>query len=293
MAPQTMKIPKVLLNESNYRPACKRRKMKWENTLCLGLEWELENVVKTNNTRTEDLKKVDKVINDYSKLLGVTNPFYYKTDCSVNNGVEFVTVPITLQYVHNKMPLHEVAEFMNTNTNFKATHDCGIHVHLDRDFFTELELTKLRVFFSVNATPLGKFSKRQPNKLHDWAAFERGYTVTDFIHGQKKNDDIMHSRRFACSFCSNIFRKKKDAYGRIVPVDKPKTIEIRLFASTTNPDRLVAILQFCDALAFFIKTHSIIAISKRSCWKTFVEWCKDTNRYNHLIKELENDNLAS
>jgi len=286
MPPQTMTKPKELLNQSSYRPKKQKRKMKWENTLCLGLEWELD-VISMNRidyTRTEDLEKVDKLLRNCSRKLQTTNPFYYKYDCSVDKGVEFVTVPVTLQYIHNKMALYKVAEFINTQTSFRATDQCGIHVHLDKDFFTPLEISKLRIFFSVNIPYLSKFSKRKEKQLMDWSRFESGYRVKDFVNGYRKEDSITQSRRYACSFCTNVFDTKKKT---------PKTIELRLFASTTDPDRLVSILQFCDALAYFIKDHSSMTVSSKKCWKTFVDWCKKQNRYNHLVKELIRDNLAS
>ena len=48
----------------------------------------------------------------------------------------------------------------------------------------------------------------------------------------------MGSRSYACSFYTNY---------------KNKTIELRLFKSTTNHKKLVSILQFCDAVSYFVK----------------------------------------
>ena len=276
MAPQVKAkvVKEVKLNDSCYIPKIRKRKMKWENTLSLGLEWELQNMGNCDKRRRIDLTGVDKVLRDNKSK---SNPFHYKTDCSVPNGVEFVTQPVTLQYLHNKINLKKVTDYMKKETKFKETSACGIHVHLDKAFFSCLELVKLRLFFSVNGKKLEKFSGRSKNNIDRWARYESGYTVKDFLYHKKTQDEAVKSRRYACSFKTNT---------------GDKTIELRMFASTTNHKRLIAILQFCDAVSYFLRDCSIMAISKKTCWNTFINWCYDQNRYQHLMEDFENVNLA-
>lgn len=289
---KTKKLKRIEIKSSRYSPKCYKRKMKWEKNLFLGLELELENesiededfdcdcefgececdYKDETDKLNEDLVNVDRILKKHSKT---TNPFYYKDDGSLDNGVEFVTKPMSLQYMHNNINIKEVLDFINTKTKFCSKESCGIHVHLSKDFFTPLELVKLRIFFSVNEKPLSIFSGRSEDSIDQWARFEKGYRIKDFLNGNRRR---MVTREYACSFLTNT---------------NGKTVEIRLFASTTNHKKLISILQFADAVSYFLKENSIITIQKKSCWKTFIDWCDQKNRYGHLMEELENVNLAS
>jgi len=257
----------------DYTPKFRKRKMGWENSLCLGLEIELEHESSNEDIRNASLSKVNKKL---QKLKTRTNPFYYKRDGSLSNGVEFVAQPMTLQYIHNKTNMYNFFETI-INNDFIAKSCCGIHVHLSKDFFKPIELIKLRMFFSINKKQLIKFSQRNGTNIDKWAKIEN-YSVNDFLHGKKTCTGSTSIRSSACSFASHL---------------RNKTIEIRLFNSTTNHKRFIAITQFCDAIGYFVKDIGIGAISKQDCWKTFVNWCEQKNRYNNLIEEFENEHLAS
>lgn len=269
-------MPKI--HSCAYRPKHRKLKMKWENSLHMGLELELNHIsLGWNNDREEDLKEVDKVIKSNSQYV---RPFYYKEDGSLDNGVEFVSRPMTLQYIHNRVNMNEILEFIKKKTQFKSQDNCGIHVHLDRSFFSDTDIEKMRIFFSMNKESLSKFSRRKQSNLDRWAQFEKGYSIKEFLHGSAKPEHhyIEHQRNFACSLATHTAKK---------------TIELRLFASTINHKRLVSIFQFCDALGYFMKSHSIVAVAKKNSWKTFVNWVEQTNRYGHLMEEFENVGLAS
>jgi len=272
----------VDIRDSGYRPTFYKRSMDWETPLYLGLEWELEwgrrgQTEDCDDVRFQDVCNIDEILN---KNRACSNPFYYKRDYSLDHGVEFVTKPLTLQYIHNKVNIKEVVDYMVTKSKFNPATNCGIHVHLSKKFFTPSDLIKLRMFFSINQRALKKYSERSGERQERWAKFETGYNVKKFLNEKKRKgdhyDNRMRNRGYACTFGSNI---------------KDKTIEIRLFASTTKHKRLVSILQFCDAVSHFMKAVGLGAVAKEECWKTFTDWCEQTNRYGHLIDDFEKKGL--
>jgi hypothetical protein len=267
-------IPK----SSSYAPKFRKRKMRWENTLFMGIEIELEHKNPQNvRQRNKDLGR----INSQIEKQNYSHPFYYKTDSSLKNGVEFVAQPMTLQYMHNRLKTHHFFETIK-KFGFSAQPTCGLHVHLSKEFFIPLELIKLRIFFSVNARQLSKFSRRDNENLTRWAKLE-DYDIKDFLTGKKRDCGAVVNRSHACTFYTN---------NRSISNSK-NTIELRLFSSTTSHKRFLAITQFCDAVGYFLKEVSILTVSKKTCWKEFVCWCEQKNRYQHLIEELENVHLAS
>lgn len=258
----------VRIREHEYIPEFRKRKMKWENTVYLGIELELEGGFEGFSNSCEKYLKnsIDKILNPR------TDVFYYKNEYCLGGGVEIVSHPVTLQYIHNRMKLFEFFKKIKEDESLFPTQGCGLHVHLSKNFFTKLEQTKLRLFFSTNSIKLRKFSMRKEDEIKEWCPFER-YSVKDFL---RKRKGYQSGEYHSCTMERNI----------------AQTIEIRLFASTDNHKRFISVLQFCDAVSYFVKEISIISISKKDCWNNFISWCEQTNRYCHFLEDCYKLGLA-
>lgn len=99
------------INSYNYKPRFKYfrtgKEKEDEKKLLVGFELEAENI--GNLTEAEDLVAgISEIINtDDQQFL------YYKHDGSLDNGIEVVSMPFTLDYIReNKNKIEEVLHYM-------------------------------------------------------------------------------------------------------------------------------------------------------------------------------------
>lgn len=157
------------------------------------------------------------------RLLEIANKtaenLYIKTDGSLDDGMELVTHPMTLDYHMGEMPWPEVlatARSMGYLSHRAET--CGQHVHISRLAFgctydqQETAIARLVYFVEKFWPELLRFSRRTQSQLSRWAA----------RYGAQLNpkDQIEHAKN-ACA-------------GRYMAVNltNGETIEIRIFQGT-------------------------------------------------------------
>jgi len=132
----------------------------------------------------------------------------------------------------------------------------------------------LRLFFSANSEKIYKFSNRQ-GKNTSYCLYE------DYDYKKIINNLSLSDRRWALNLNSSC-----------------DTIELRLFRGTLEHDRFIANLQFADAVSHFVKEIGISAFIigehkyKNNSWLLFIDWCRYSHKYNHLIKFLEKEQLC-
>ena len=115
------------------------------------------------------------------KLLDIANKdaenLYIKTDGSLDEGLELVTHPMTLDYHLNEMPWAEVlrkARSMNYLSHAAGT--CGLHVHISRLAFgctyeqQEAAIARLLYFVEKFWAELLRFSRRTQSQMNRWVA---------------------------------------------------------------------------------------------------------------------------
>ena len=247
------------IHPASYKPTPAFYKMPWENTLYMGVELELEV---PHGDKTKTIDKFD----DFLTKIRRDKYIYAKSDSSLRNGVELVTHPFTLRYAHEKINFTNIMDYILNKTTFYTGENTGLHVHLSKDFFTLYELKKMRAFFNINFAPyLQMFSLRGGRS--GWGKCSDSWRPKDFLHR-----DMTEVERIDRSNCLAITN------------NTASTIEIRLFASTVNPDRFKAILQFCDAVSHFIKDVSLATIlTDFKSWQQFIKWCSDQNQYFQFL----------
>lgn len=252
----------VSIKDYNYVPdEFKISKLDWDNELCFGIEMEIE----TNKNRDEDEIWATKVM-EYLRSLNLGELFYIKHDGTVQ-GFELVSHPMSAQFLHKNVPWYKMMEWMKKQgfTSYKGG-NCGLHVHLNKAFFNPLDVHKLRLFFAINKPFIYKFSKRFGYN-DKYCQFEY-LDVNSFIKSARKQDGKYQAIR--------------------TKPQKKNTVEIRVFRGTLSYPRFLASLQFCDALAHYVKMVSIVSCQKKSSWINFIQWCTKTNNYNHFIKYIQN-----
>lgn len=167
-----------------------------------------------------------------------------KEDGSLDYGFEIVSRPAPIEHTANV--LCKAAEIVRKNggKSFKTT-TCGFHVHIGREYLTDLQIGKMLAFLQ-NWQNKGLLEKVAMRQCERWAKIGQNYKVT-----QKPND------RYTGLNLSNA-----------------KTIEFRIFKGNLNTDTLRAYLSFIDCLVSWSATCSLMDCIS---WEKFIVWCQLPN----------------
>ena len=195
------------------------------------------------------------------ELLDIANRseenLYAKHDGSLEDGLELVSHPMTLDYHKNGMPWAAVlGQAIRQGYQSHKTRTCGLHVHISRAAFGETAaqqdaaIARLLFFFEKHWNELLLFSRRTPKQLEHWAA-RYGYKERprDILDHAKKGGN---SGRYSCINLQNI-----------------ETIEVRIFRGTLKYNTLIATLELLDRLcdlAIYCSDEEVKAIP----WSSFV-----------------------
>lgn len=214
------------------------------------------------------------------RLLNVANAgaehIYIKSDGSLNDGMEIVTHPMTLDYHRSDMPWEQLCtKAIHLHYKSHKTTTCGLHIHVNRDAFgqtreeQEEAISRVLYFVEHHWAELLKFSRRTEYSMSRWAA-RYGYK-----HDPK---DIMESA-------------KKGGNGRYacVNITNWSTIEFRMFRGTLKTNTIIATLELVDKicdLALYLTDKEIAGIS----WTTFVK-SLDAEKHRELIVYLKERQL--
>ena len=161
---------------------------------------------------------------------------YIKHDGSLDDGLEIVTHPMSLEYHLREMPWEALCrKAVSLGYLSHRTSTCGLHVHVSRSAFGETEaaqeaaIARVLYFFERHWEELLKFSRRTPRQLERWAARygykEQPMEILDFA---KKG---YHGGRYTC-----------------VNLQNADTVEFRMFRGTLKPNTIFAALELLDQL---------------------------------------------
>lgn len=231
-----------------------------------GVELEIDRGGKDNG----NAKTITKLANQSNDNI------YIKTDGSLDDGLEIVTHPMTLQYHTSEMPWQSILRMaIHLGYQSHKASTCGLHIHVNRDSFgtnaKEQDECVGRILFIVERfwSELLRFSRRTENQIRQWAN----------RYGYKENPSEI------------LDHAKKGERGRYAAVNITNwnTIEFRLFRGTLKYNTLIATLQLvneiCD-VAFFMSDEEVGILS----WCDFVERL-DSERHSELITYLKERRL--
>ena len=239
-----------------------------DKALFFGVELEVEHKEGDVFNLANDFYDTVLVPNKLEKKL------YFKQDGSLVNGFEIVTHPFTLNKIGDFKWKTVLQAFKNKNYTSYESGRCGFHVHLAKDFFKKEDIEKMRIFFSTNKELLRKFS------LRDGLTWEDRYFKYETYHKMHYKDykrcglEYPNSRYYALNLRST----------------KP-TIEMRIFNSTLDYNRFMAVIEFADCLSHFIKVTSAIHLFKSESWNTLYDWAKDKNQYHNFTNYVKENKL--
>lgn len=213
-----------------------------ENALFMGLELEADNG-----------DNIGEVVGDIHSVLDFT---YCKKDSSLDNGLEIVSHPCTLQY-HLSQKSNYKETFENMISNDWQGYDAGTagyHIHINKNFFGENEdsqdlgIAKLMLLTNILwDNGLVNFTRRTNSQLNQWA---KKCDILD-------NEDLTREE-------IEIIKECKSQRGRYyaINISNRNTIEFRLYRSTLNINTFIASLQFTSNIVNLVKETSLRDINK-------------------------------
>ena len=210
------------------------------------------------------------------EILAVANKdnehIYIKGDGSLDDGMEIVTHPMSLEY-HKQFQWEDImkkAIYLGYRSHQTST--CGLHIHVNRSSFgdtteeQELVISHILFFVEKHWAELLKFSRRSEYSMNRWAA-RYGY--------EKTGREILD-------------KAKKGNNGRYAAVNLMNytTIEFRMFRGTLKYNTFIAALELVDAICDLAVNLTDEGIAKMS-WSEFV----DTITEPELIQYLKERRL--
>lgn len=197
---------------------------------------------------------------------------YIKSDGSLNDGMEIVTHPMTLNYHCNFCWDRLMKKAVSLGYRSHQTSTCGLHIHVNRNSLGETHeeqedaISRILYFVEHHWNELLKFSRRSESAMNRWAA-RYGY--------ESSPKAIMD-------------KAKKGCYGRYTAINlcNYHTVEFRLFRGTLKLNTLIATLQLVNEIcnvAVFMSDEQLQKLS----WSDFVSRLTETE----LIQYLKERNL--
>lgn len=249
-----------------------------EGNRYFGIELEIDGAGKDNDY-AEELLDIGNIRNEL---------LYIKTDSSLDEGLELVSHPCTLDYHKNIFPWEDIMHCaIHQGYRSHQTSTCGLHLHVNRTAFSENRyeqdeiISRILYFVEHHWNELLKFSRRSEYSMNRWAA-RYGYE-----HMPKAIMD----------------KAKKGGNGRYAAVNlcNYHTVEFRLFRGTLKYNTFIATIQLvnriCDAAIY----NTDDSISKLS-WSDFVaditepeliQYLKETYTSMTGLKKRRNINMCA
>ena len=225
------------------------------------------------------------------KLLAIGNAdcerIYIKFDGSLDDGMEIVTPPMTLDYHRTEMPWQEICKkAIAMGYKSHKTSTCGLHIHVNLDTFgatreaQESAISRVLYFVEHHWNELLRFSRRTEKQMARWAA----------RYGYKNNpkDILDHAKSSGNS---------RYTY---VNITNYSTIEFRMFRGTLKLNMLIATLELVDKICEYAIRHSdddlakiswsefVIALDKESCAE-LIDYLKQRRLYVNSPIDDEGD----
>ena len=229
----------------------------------MGDEHEIENY---DNEHARDNAYM--VMRDYKDEL-----FYATEDGSLNSGFELHTHPSTHK-AHVGREWGGMAFIRESGAKSYDTNTAGLHVHLNRNAFTNWHFLKFIKFLMDNiALSLAIGRRKNLDNLNDYSRFD-----FRFFHDVKKSV-INTLRRGELRTHPTVRMSHRGA----INLSNSKTIELRFFGGSLNENKYKAKIDFIQAVYEYTAHGSYTNQNARE-FVNFVK--KDKNRFKHLTSEL-------
>lgn len=231
----------------SYKPSPRFfRSIKRNNNdnLFFGLEIQMGNIEKAQ------------IVNDFVAQYS-NNFFYMKKDTSIPAyGCEIVTQPATLEK-HISSRYWKTLLTVAKQYGFSAQNNCGVHIHINKNFFSNKQLAKLDCFINTYSF----FKKIARRESH----------YSEYLNKERINWGKQISNRKCALNLSN-----------------KNTAELRIFKGTIDYKYIMAYIELCHALSMFVTKIDMqqLLYSKRTTIDKFKKELEN-KKYKYILNYCE------
>src|ERR1700693_1004043 len=207
---------------------------------------------------------------------------YFKTDGSLTEGFEIVSHPATLDYHLNNMGWENtLTKLQKTQCKSHNTKTCGLHIHVSKRVFTQMEAIRVGIFVNLNCERFEAIARRKQSSFSRFKYIKKGRESNKRDYSSRDTGNYMEAN-------------KNDERYEALNYQNRATIEFRLFKGTLKVNTFLATLELTHAVCYFIKslnsTIQVIDIDKS--WQLFIEFLeKNKKKYEMAIGYLKSKNL--
>jgi hypothetical protein len=191
------------------------------------------------------------------------NTAYFKEDSSIRVGFELVTHTMSFAWARQIFPWSLLDELAALGCN---STDAGLHVHVSRAAFTRhSHVFRWMKFIYRNAREIQQLACRHDSSWARFSSAERA-DVKEICKGGRGWP------RYSA-----------------INVQNMETFELRMFASSLDPQQVQAALAFADASIRYTEQLTLDAIIRDDgwSWDAFLRWATIRPEYSALIRECE------
>jgi hypothetical protein len=224
---------------------------RYYHKFCYGIELEVEA------HHDQNLRRI------FDGLRYVKN-IYFKEDSSLRNGIEIVSDPMTWEYLKSNNPYDKIFDLRSKGLHSYLSGRCGLHIHTPKKFWSELQIYKVMILFSMYPTYILKMSQRNSESLDRWATIQ-------YSRGRIKSWSKWKGHHYN-------FRHTA------INLSQEHTIEFRIFRGNLIPERFWCAIEFVRAIWEWSANVSIREIQLNSFLdyvnknrKTFGNLCNFSN----------------
>lgn len=183
------------------------------------------------------------------------NYVYIKSDGSLDDGMELVSHPMTLDYHKDYYWSDIMRKAVSLGYRSHQTSTCGLHIHINRTAFSDNReeqdevISRILYFVEHHWNEMLKFSRRSEYTMNRWAArYGYEHTPKAIMDKAKKGNNGRYAAVNLCNY---------------------HTVEFRMFRGTLKYNTFIAAIELvnriCD-VAMYNTDESIAKIS----WSDFV-----------------------
>ena len=239
-----------------------------------------------------EVECMDNEINYYAESImeygGSEKYFYCKNDGSLERGFEICFMPMTFNAIKELNLWDAMLKYRGRDKlqSFNTT-TCGMHIHINREAFTDHHLFKFIGFIHEFKGFIYLISQRKKaGEFNNFAKFNN-----NFKDRAKKSmvDSIKHKK--------NSYKEYKDKYSthsttrfgdKYVPVNLQHrdTIEVRIFKGNLLESSIRKNFEFVDSLYYFTRENPIYMLKV----KDYLDFCsRDIKKYPNLNSFVESN----
>jgi hypothetical protein len=223
-------------------------------------------------------------------------------------GMEFVTVPASLAFHKNMLEKEFFSAERAFHKRVMATDACGIHVHISKNAMNAADLRKLIVFINAqtNSTFINAMAGRGENKHCNRMkivspSFKGKDIAAEIVKKACKDGSLrkgLHFKRVEERQASRGDRYEMMHYDA-VNIQNPHTVEIRIFKGSNDKNRVFRIMEFCEALVKFCRSHSpqqmtaydfvefVLDKTNKKQYPNLVVWLASKGMIGHIRKKAK------